>query len=176
MGSQDQEATEQLSTQSDSKGFLGGGSGKEATCSAGDIELWVWSLGQEDALEEGMATRSSILAWRIPWTEEPNRFWSIGSQKSQTKLKQLSTLRRGNIKYVLSLQRQHMILLLQNPCLILILLTFRIWNHFFICLFLRLDCEFIEGRDHVLLIYLFQPTSIKNARLSKEKYSLLEAN
>ena len=34
-------------------------------------ETWVQSLGQEDPLEEGMATHSSILAWRIPWTEEP---------------------------------------------------------------------------------------------------------
>ena len=33
--------------------------------------MWVRFLGQEDPLEEGMATRSSILAWRIPWTEEP---------------------------------------------------------------------------------------------------------
>ena len=35
-------------------------------------ETWVQSLGQEDPLEKGMATRSSILAWRIPWTEEPS--------------------------------------------------------------------------------------------------------
>ena len=35
-------------------------------------EMWVLSLGQEDPLEEGMATCSSILAWRIPWTEEPD--------------------------------------------------------------------------------------------------------
>ena len=34
-------------------------------------ETQVWSLGQEDPLEKGMATHSSILAWRIPWTEEP---------------------------------------------------------------------------------------------------------
>ena len=34
-------------------------------------ETWVWSLGQEDPLEEEMATHSSILAWEIPWTEEP---------------------------------------------------------------------------------------------------------
>ena len=39
------------------------------------------SLGQEDPLEEGMATHSSILAWRIPWTEEPGRLQSIGSQR-----------------------------------------------------------------------------------------------
>ena len=43
-------------------------------------EIWVPSLGQEDSLEEGMATRSSILAWRIPWTEEPGGLQSIGSQ------------------------------------------------------------------------------------------------
>ena len=36
-------------------------------------ETWVQSLGQEDPLEKGMATHSSILAWRIPWTEEPSR-------------------------------------------------------------------------------------------------------
>ena len=35
-------------------------------------ETWVWSLGQEDPLEKGMATHSSILAWIIPWIEEPD--------------------------------------------------------------------------------------------------------
>ena len=39
------------------------------------LETWVQSLGQEDALEEEMATHSSILAWRIPWTEEPSSPW-----------------------------------------------------------------------------------------------------
>ena len=43
-------------------------------------ETWVQSLGQEDPLEKGMATHSSILAWRIPWTEEPGRLQSMGSQ------------------------------------------------------------------------------------------------
>ena len=42
--------------------------------------MWVRSLGWEDALEEDMATHSSILAWRIPWTEEPGRLQFIGSQ------------------------------------------------------------------------------------------------
>ena len=41
----------------------------------------VWSLGREDALEEGMATHSSVLAWRIPWTEEPGGLQSMGSQR-----------------------------------------------------------------------------------------------
>ena len=44
-------------------------------------ETQVRSLGQEDALEKGMATHSSILAWRIPWTEEADGLQSIGSQR-----------------------------------------------------------------------------------------------
>ena len=44
-------------------------------------ETWVQSLDWEDSLEEGMATHSSILARRIPWTEEPGGLWSIGSQR-----------------------------------------------------------------------------------------------
>ena len=50
-------------------------------------ETWVQSLGLEDPLEEGMATHSSILAWRIPWTEEPGGLQSMGSQKSRTRMK-----------------------------------------------------------------------------------------
>ena len=42
-------------------------------------ETWVQSLGWEDPLEKGMATHSSILAWRIPWTEDPGRLQSMGS-------------------------------------------------------------------------------------------------
>ena len=42
-------------------------------------ETWVLSLGQEDPLEKGMATHSSVLAWRIPWTEEPGGLQSMGS-------------------------------------------------------------------------------------------------
>ena len=44
-------------------------------------ETWVPSLGQENPLEKGMATHSSILAQRIPWTEEPGRLQSTGSQR-----------------------------------------------------------------------------------------------
>ena len=45
-------------------------------------EIWVRSLGQEDPLEKEMATHSSILAWKIPWTEEPGGLESIEIQKS----------------------------------------------------------------------------------------------
>ena len=48
-------------------------------------EARVQSLGREDPLEKGMATHSSILAWRIPWTEEPGGLQSVGLQ-SQTRL------------------------------------------------------------------------------------------
>ena len=44
-------------------------------------EPWVGSLGWEDPLEEGMATHSSILAWRTPWTKEPGGLQSMGSQR-----------------------------------------------------------------------------------------------
>jgi len=52
--------------------------------------MQVRSLGGEDLLEEGMATHSGILAWRILWTEEPSGLLSIGLQ-SRTRLKQFST-------------------------------------------------------------------------------------
>ena len=63
-----------------------GSNSKEFACSAGDRVL---SLGQEDPLEKGMATHCSILAWRIPWTEEPGRLLSMGSQRDMAE--QLST-------------------------------------------------------------------------------------
>ena len=44
-------------------------------------ESQVWSLGQEDPLEKGMVTHSSILAWRIPWMEDPGRLQSVGLQR-----------------------------------------------------------------------------------------------
>ena len=44
-------------------------------------ETWVQFLGLEDTLEKEMATHSSILAWRIPWTEKPSRLQSTGSQR-----------------------------------------------------------------------------------------------
>ena len=47
-------------------------------------EIWVRFLGREDPLEKEMATHSSILAWRIPWTEEPGRLQSMGSQELDT--------------------------------------------------------------------------------------------
>ena len=44
-------------------------------------ETWVRSLGREDLLEKEMAIHSSAIAWKIPWTEEPNRLQSMGSQR-----------------------------------------------------------------------------------------------
>ena len=52
---------------------------KNPSANAG--EMWVRSLGQKVLLEKGLATHSSVLAWRIPWTEEPGRLQSIGSRR-----------------------------------------------------------------------------------------------
>ena len=57
-------------------GFLGGSDGKESTYNEGDLG----STSGEDPLEEEMATHSSILAWRIPWTEKPDRLQTMGLQ------------------------------------------------------------------------------------------------
>ena len=57
-------------------------SGTELACQCRRCtETWVWSLGWEDPLEEGIATLSSILTWRIPWTEEPGGLQSMGLQR-----------------------------------------------------------------------------------------------
>ena len=57
-------------------GFPGGSDAKESACNAGDPGLI--------PLEEEMATHSNILAWRIPWTEEPGRLLSVGMKESDT--------------------------------------------------------------------------------------------
>ena len=56
--------------------------------------MWVWSLGWEDPLEEEMATHSSVLAWEIPWTEEPGRLQSMGLKRVRYNLvtKQLQVI------------------------------------------------------------------------------------
>ena len=59
-------------------GFPGGSDGKESACNKGDPGS---IPGRADPLEKEMETHSSILAWRIPWTEEPGGLWSIGSQR-----------------------------------------------------------------------------------------------
>ena len=64
-----------------SQGFPGGTRGEEPPASAGDIRDSGSFPGQEDPLQEGMATHPSILAWRIPWTEEPGRLESMGSRR-----------------------------------------------------------------------------------------------
>ena len=57
--------------------ILDGSDGKESTCSSGDQGS---TLGQDNPLEKEMATHSSILAWRSPWIEEPDRLQSMGSR------------------------------------------------------------------------------------------------
>ena len=62
-------------------GFPGGSAVENLPTMQELQEVQVQSLGQEDPLEEGMATHSSVFAWRIPWTEEPGHRLSIGLQR-----------------------------------------------------------------------------------------------
>ena len=59
-------------------------SGRESTCRAGVAGDNGWILGQEDLLEKGMAVHPSILAWKIPWTEEPGGYSLCGHKESDT--------------------------------------------------------------------------------------------
>ena len=59
-------------------GFPTGSDGKDSACNVGDLGS---ISGQEDTMEEKMATHSSILAWRIPWIEEPGGLQSMGLQR-----------------------------------------------------------------------------------------------
>ena len=72
------------------RGFPGGAVVKSCLPVQEAPETQVRSLGQEDPLEEELATRSTILAWEIPWTENPGRLWSMGSQESDMIAKYLS--------------------------------------------------------------------------------------
>ena len=64
------------------QGFPGGAGNKKTHPPVQEMsETWAQFMGQEDPLDEDMATLSSILVWRIPWTEEPGGLQSIGSQR-----------------------------------------------------------------------------------------------
>ena len=65
------------------QGFPGGASAEEPACH----QTWVRSLGQEDPLEEGMMTHASVLAWRIPWTEEPGGGYSAWGHRGSNATK-----------------------------------------------------------------------------------------
>ena len=66
-------------------------------------ETWVWSLGQEDPLEKEMATHCNILAWKIPWTEEPGRLQSTGSRRVRRDWAQHSTRYRSSLLFICKL-------------------------------------------------------------------------
>ena len=68
------------------KGLPGGSVVQNVPVTHETKEKQVWCLGQEDFLEKGMTTHSSILAWEIPWTENPGGLQSMGSQKNWTQL------------------------------------------------------------------------------------------
>ena len=77
-----------------SMGFPGGSVVKNLPAMQG---TQLWSLGQEDALDKGMATHSSILAWRIPGTEEPGRLQSMGSDTTEMTKQQQQQQQQGMV-------------------------------------------------------------------------------
>ena len=74
-------------------GFPGGAGGKEPACQCRRHDLRVWYLGWEDPLDKGMTTHCSVLAWRIPWKEEPSGLQSIGSQRVRHNWSDLACMR-----------------------------------------------------------------------------------
>ena len=73
--------------------FPGGATGKEPACQfRRHKETWVRSLGWEDPLEEDMASHFSILAWRIPWIEEPGGLQSIGLHRVRNDFNDLACM------------------------------------------------------------------------------------
>ena len=68
-------------------GFPGGSVVKNLPANEGTVSWILGSLGPEDLLEKEIVTHSSILTWEIPWDEEPDQLWSMGSQKCQVRLK-----------------------------------------------------------------------------------------
>ena len=97
--------------------YPGGSEGKE---SAKLQETWVWFLGWEDPLEAEMATHFSILAWRIPWTEEPGGLQSIGWQRVQDWATNTFTFKKKLVITVmmtkLQLLLQQLLMTLASPC------------------------------------------------------------
>ena len=67
-------------------GFPSGSAVKNPSAMQELQETQVWSLDWEDPLQKGMATHSSILAWEIPWTEEPGGLQSMGSESNKTEV------------------------------------------------------------------------------------------
>ena len=85
----------------ESLGFPGGSNWKESACQCRRYKRQVQSLGQEDPLEEGMATHSSILPWRIPLTVETDRLQSMGSQSDMTEATELTHCQERVIQILL---------------------------------------------------------------------------
>ena len=84
---------------------------KEPACNAGGSTR-VWSLGWEDPLEKGMASHSRILAWRIPWIEEPGELQSVGLQR----VKHNWTTNTHDIYHPCQLNHNQDIFLFQHQC------------------------------------------------------------
>ena len=122
-------------------------------------EIWVWFLGQEDPMEEEMATHSSILAWRIPWTEEPVQLQAMVSQRVghdwMTNSFVFTVFYRISVKYLNSVSSPEDLWCLQSnlyPCKAIheFYLWLNIYNGFIECV---LSCVLILWLTVYLWIY-----------------------
>ena len=80
VGRKKKNRNEEMSAPLPEMGFPDSSKGQESACNVGDLAS---IPGSERSMEEGMATHSSILAWRMPWAEEPGRLQSMGSQRGR---------------------------------------------------------------------------------------------
>ena len=133
-------------------------------------EMWVWSLGWEDPLKKEMATYSSILAWKIPWTEEPGRLQSMGSQKNNFTAKQQQLQQQNDQSLTLLRAWFHESFFGASLTLVLFM---SIW----FCVYKNLVhyCGHIHAHTHIFLacvytyIYAFDPLKLIFVCLGKVK-------
>ena len=126
--------------------FLGIASDQQLPANAGDLTDLGWSLGRVGPLEEGMATHSSILAWRIPWTEKPGRLWPVGSQRVRHDWSDLVT-------------RQQFLVV--NPSITACShhCNFQIYNTVLLTIITTLYISFPEPIHVILFVYILWATS-----------------
>ena len=124
-------------------------------------ETWVWSLGQEDPLQEEMATHSSIIASRTPWTELCSRLESMGSQRIGRNWECMHALdpkkRLSSTSFIFNYLNSHYVLLLAKTTIYL--LDKNLWKNLFLCV--------LWTEKHLVLKNISTKDLHKIARISK---------
>ena len=109
----------------------------------------VWSLHGDDPLEEGMAAHSSVLAWRIPWTEEPGGLQSLGSQREGHDSDDLACMYNRALQYFYRLYSKVIIKYWLDS------LCYRIYSHSLFILYLVVYASSSPTSSHCFLIFYY---------------------